>query len=365
MKQIWSFVLTGGPCSGKTTGLSTIEQELSQRGYFVLIVPEAATELISTGIRPFGGSLDVFHFQCAVFEKQLYNEKLYRHYARLIPHNKIVIIHDRGIMDGKAYLENEQFKQILSGSCMDEISARDRYDGVFHLVTAANGAESFYTLSNNAARMETPEAARKADDLTIRSWNGHPHLRIIDNSTDFEGKMNKLISGIYSLLGEPSPIQIQRKFLIQMPKSYLNFSVPITSVDIVQTYLKSNGNIERRIRQRGQNGSFSYYYSEKEELDNFARKSYEKKISQKDYISYLAEMDNSIHPIVKKRLCFVYNSQYFAIDIFNFSDNLALMEIELTPQNSSVDIPDFINVIKEVTNDTLYRNFILAKSQTL
>ena len=39
MKQIWNFVLTGGPCSGKTTALSTIEQELSSRGYYVLIVP--------------------------------------------------------------------------------------------------------------------------------------------------------------------------------------------------------------------------------------------------------------------------------------------------------------------------------------
>ena len=32
-----------------------------------------------------------------------------------------------------------------------------RYDAVFHLVTAAQGAERFYTLENNQARSETPE----------------------------------------------------------------------------------------------------------------------------------------------------------------------------------------------------------------
>ena len=36
----------------------------------------------------------------------------------------------------------------------------DRYDAVFHLVTAAKGAEEFYTLSNNQARTETIEQAR-------------------------------------------------------------------------------------------------------------------------------------------------------------------------------------------------------------
>lgn len=69
MKQVWTLVLTGGPCSGKTTGLATIEQELTNRGYYVLIVPETATELISTGIRPFGNSLELLPFQYIVFEK--------------------------------------------------------------------------------------------------------------------------------------------------------------------------------------------------------------------------------------------------------------------------------------------------------
>ena len=41
--QLWEFVLTGGPCAGKTTALSVIEQVLSKKGFKVIIVPETAT----------------------------------------------------------------------------------------------------------------------------------------------------------------------------------------------------------------------------------------------------------------------------------------------------------------------------------
>jgi hypothetical protein len=38
---------------------------------------------------------------------------------------------------------------------MDTGSCREaRYDAVLHLVTAASGAEAFYSLGNNAARTE-------------------------------------------------------------------------------------------------------------------------------------------------------------------------------------------------------------------
>jgi hypothetical protein len=47
-----------------------------------------------------------------------------------------------------------------------------RYDGVFHLVTAAIGAEKFYTLANNTARSETPEQV-------ISSLSPHPVLLLI------------------------------------------------------------------------------------------------------------------------------------------------------------------------------------------
>jgi len=47
--NITRILLTGGPCAGKTTALAAISQDLSQLGYKVLIVPEAATLIMKGG----------------------------------------------------------------------------------------------------------------------------------------------------------------------------------------------------------------------------------------------------------------------------------------------------------------------------
>ncbi len=53
------------------------------------------------------------------------------------------------------------------------------------------------------------------DTKLISCWTGHPHFRVIDNSTDFETKINRLIVEIKTFLGEPIPYETERKFLIK------------------------------------------------------------------------------------------------------------------------------------------------------
>lgn len=57
-----------------------------------------------------------------------------------------------------------------------------RYDAVVHMVTAADGAEPFYTLDNNAVRTEGVAKAIEMDRRTLDCWTGHEHLYIVDNS---------------------------------------------------------------------------------------------------------------------------------------------------------------------------------------
>ena len=47
--NITRILLTGGPCAGKTTALAAISQDLTQLGYKVLVVPEAATMIMKGG----------------------------------------------------------------------------------------------------------------------------------------------------------------------------------------------------------------------------------------------------------------------------------------------------------------------------
>lgn len=75
-----------------------------------------------------------------------------------------VILYDRGVMDPKAYMDNECWQTILDENNWNIVYLRDkRYDVVVHLVTAADGAEKFYTLENNQARYEDVPTAIKVD----------------------------------------------------------------------------------------------------------------------------------------------------------------------------------------------------------
>ena len=69
-----------------------------------------------------------------------------------------VILLDRGVGDGAAYVDADTWAQILSNVGLTPEQVTARYDCVIHLVTAAVGAPGAYTVENNAARMETAEA---------------------------------------------------------------------------------------------------------------------------------------------------------------------------------------------------------------
>lgn len=156
------------------------------------------------------------------------------------------------------------------------------------------------------------------------------------------------------------PIEIERKYLIKRPsKDELAKIKSMTKVSIMQTYLHSDDpTIERRVRQRGDGKNFSYYYTEKREISGISRSENERKISQEEYISLLLEGEKRIR---KDRYCFVYNNQYFELDIYPEWESEAILEIELTTESQSVDIPGWIHVIKEVTDDPAYKNKNLAK----
>ena len=359
--KINKIVLTGGPCAGKTTALNWINNYFSKRGHTVLFVPETATELISNGVTPWGCESN-YEYQKLQFRLQKVKEDITMK-AALGMNNKILIVCDRGILDNKAYMKALEFKRLLKEYNTKEVRERDSYDAVFHLVTAAKGKEEVYTLSNNTARTESIEQARILDDKIIAAWTGHPHFRIIDNSTDFENKLERLLKEIASFLGEPEPLEIERKFLIYFPNIKELENMPnCTKVDITQTYLKSNDDVERRIRARGIDGDYLYYLTEKRKISNIKRIEVERKLTQDEYLQLLMEADNKLHTIHKTRYCLSANNMYFEIDIYPEWSNQAILEIELRDEDEKVVIPDYIKVIEEVTDNDNYKNYQMAKN---
>lgn len=361
-KEIVRIVITGGPCAGKSTALSRIEEEIGKLGYKVVYVNESATELILNGVN-YQTSKNAFNFQINVLKLQTLKEQFYLDACKRMDHNKILLVCDRGFADSKAFVSNEEFDKLLKQLNFDFIAERDKYDAVFHLVTAANGAKEFYSLENNLARSETAEQAIIQDNKLISCWTGHPHFRVIDNSTNFEEKINRLINEIKSFLGEPTPFEIERKFLIDLPDIKKLKSMPnVSEVNIIQTYLDSdNPNEEVRVRQRCKDGTFIYTLTTKINVDNLKRIETEKRISEKEYVNYLTYANTKLKQIKKTRYLLLCDNIYFEIDVYPNSKKHAICEIELSDENQTICFPSFIKVVREVTNEAEFKNVNLAK----
>ncbi len=361
-KQITKIVITGGPCAGKTTAMSWIQNAFTKLGYAVLFVDETATQLITGGAAPWLNTSNR-DFQLHLLQLQQAKEKAFSEIGMTMKADKILVVCDRAAMDNCAYMTEQDFGWVIKQMNTSKIQLRDQYDAVFHLVTAAKGAEKYYTLANNQARTETVEEAAALDDKLIAAWTGHPHLRIIDNSTGFEEKMLRLIKEISSFLGEPTPMEIERKYLIERPHLHLLEQMSnCVKVDIVQTYLKSDDPAEeRRIRQRGSNGSYICFMTRKRKVSGAKRVEIEKRLSQEEYISLLVEADPAYRPIHKTRYCLSENGLYHEIDNPPEWKDKAIMEIELYSEDQEIIFPDSIDVIREVTDDPAFSNHELAR----
>jgi len=129
---------------------------------------------------------------------------------------KSIVLCDRGLMDAGAYMNDQGWQDLLRQTDWEETELRDgRYDRVLHLVTAAIGAEAFYTGANNAARLETAEEAAWLDGEIANMWVGHQHVSVIDNSTGFEDKIDRAVQAICKHVGVASPTGHRRHFLIR------------------------------------------------------------------------------------------------------------------------------------------------------
>lgn len=367
------IVLTGGPCGGKTTAMTKLTERLQGFGFRVIVVPEVATAVFGGGITLANCTeQQVAQIEVAMLRLQMSLEDQFIHAAEAhtMP---TVLLFDRGCLDYKAYMPEPMWQGILDAlGGLSEVDLRDgRYDAVIHMVTAADGAAEFYSLDNNAIRTETPERAVELDGGLQRVWTGHPHLRVIDNSTDFEGKVQRAIQAVCRVTGVPEPLEIEKKY--RLKKSGLQFmSFPSTKVEIEQMYLLD----QSRIRRRGVEGYYAagvwvpqpawvYTRTVKRERPEGGRYETEERITAWEYKEMSMQRDKSRAVIKKTRTCFLDGGRYFELDEFHaphWIKGVLLLELELDhdDQSATVDIPSYLEVTDDVTEDSEWSNFALA-----
>ena len=362
MKTIKKIVFTGGPCSGKTTFMSRAEEIFGERGYRVIIDNESATDLISGGISP--ATLGMYEFQKYVVSLQLAKEKICLQAAEEIEGDKVLMLIDRALLDNESYVGHDAYCKILEDFDINYDEINSRYDMVVHLVTSAKGKEEAYSFSTNASRYETIDQARSMDDTALEAWKNHPNRVVVGNETDFEVKMRKAIQSIFEYLGDEKPVEKFKKYLVEIDENVLeslknetNFS----HVHIVQHYLNSTVGNERRIRKRERNGSTLYYYTEAKVITTNERIKKDRIISERQYFEYMPEADSKLKPIDKERYSFIYDGHFFKLDVFRFDQTKGLLSLQLPEEE--IKLPSYIKVIKEVTDNSDYKNYNLAQTE--
>lgn len=362
MKEIKRIVLTGGPCAGKTTALVRVIEHFSGLGYKVFTIPEVPTMFTQAGMNYLTDNPDFFYEgEKATLEIQLALEDKFMKMAQVCK-APAVIVCDRGTMDISAYMKPDTWQEITKAVGTSTPQLRGRYDAVLHLVSAADGAEQFYTTSNNASRNESADEeglriARMLDKKVIEAWTGHPHLRVINNNVDFDRKLNRVLKEISNVLELPQPIEEERKYIVEligeMPDSIES--------EITQTYLVAEPGSEVRLRRRGWDGKYVNVHTNKKKVSGSEEIVTERQVSNALYESLLQQADPYRQTIRKLRKSFIWKGQFFELDTYHgHLEGLVILETKGIAYHEDVKFPPFLKVIKDITGDMEYYNYNLA-----
>ncbi|CAO1318798.1 unnamed protein product [Diamesa tonsa] len=372
-KRVYKLVLTGGPCGGKTTGQARLCTFFENLGWKVFRVPETATVLLSGGIKFSDLSNDeAYKFQENLLRTMIQIENTYFELGASCKRNCLIIC-DRGVMDASAYIDNDKWERLKSNNNWNEIELRDnRYNQIVHMVSAANGAEDFYSIEDHACRSEGVGLARDLDYKSAAAWIGHPYFDVIDNSTDFETKVNRMIESVCQKLGIDTGDRLlntsrKLKYLVECELVDKDFP-PYQDFNVCHHYLQSSGKrCQTRLRKRGQNGHWSYIHTTRRPHVHGQSIEVKTQLSQRDYLNMLAQRDDAHFTILKKRRCFLVNNQYFQLDIYQDPchprcKGLMLLETYTSLEGESLkkSMPQFLKITKEVTGEAAYSMFNLS-----
>ena len=363
LPDIKKIVLTGGPCAGKTTALVKITEYFSGFGYKVFNVPEVPTIYSTAGWNYLTPNRKLYYQgERAILETQLALENQFMKLAEVCE-DPVLVVCDRGAMDISAYIKPEEWEEITHMAGTNSEALRESYDAVLHLVSAADGAEQYYTTATNATRYEQANEeglriARELDKKVIEAWTGHPHLRVINNHDDFDNKIKRVLTEISKVVGLPQPVQEERIFRVEIIGEIPECSESL----ITQTYLVAEPGSEVRLRRREWSGG---------KVVNVHRS--KKRISETEVIETERQVDNNLYEqmlqqadpyrvtIHKKRQSFIWKGQFFQIDTFQDPvSNLVMMETKGISEQETVNFPPFVKVLEDVTGNPKYLNYNIA-----
>ncbi|MBO5096405.1 MAG: AAA family ATPase [Bacilli bacterium] len=350
--KVLKIVLTGGPRAGKTSLIPIIKEKLEkQENSYVIIVPETATELAKMGIRPSTDKEKTLVFQDIIYTLQKAKEDAIEKIIKTYPDNsKVYVIFDRGILDNRAYLNEEEFDDILNCYNDAELRIVDNYDAVYGLCSSSH-IEGQYETESNEARYEDEEEAKCVDDRTIESWKLHRNYKIIDATDSFKQKENLILQSLTNLCEEKDK-KTFRRFIFNEPfdmnilKKYN--AKKIQGIDYYMNYYDKNILF---IGEKRKYKDFCSYNMKLKTYDNDKEITFkEKTLSDIDFNDLLNY--NKIDRIIYKTVyTFINNRQVWRLIL---SDGKYFLEVETSLQHPEITLPKELNNAIEISNEVYY-----------
>lgn len=390
-QKIFKIVLSGGPCAGKTTLLNKINREsLAVPKLKVIMAPEAATFLKNSGINYKDAGADST-FQELILRQQISSEDAAfitaQNYLLANQDHTVIILCDRGIMDGEAYFDSpSDFDVILNRYALNREICYNRYDAVIYMHSAAVGARDFYTTSDGTPRDESPEEAAKLDEKGLNAWLGiGDKLFRVTNDFDFNKKLDVAIGHIYKVANLNIPKTICRRYIVNVPEMWeLNsisrhFEMAMDKTIFIRPTGK-NPKMYESIRIRKSGESFYYQLNQQRWDDNIEHPVTHEKcevavfdgtfnLSEKEVVSKLYDIDTAV-PCLDRMVYSFYLSEavYCELNVFNCNRKRAYLKAFFDCSSENIDahveksLYPFFGNINEVTYQKKYCDYEIART---
>ena len=156
--------------------------------------------------------------------------------------------------------------------------------------------------------------------------------------------------------------EIERKFLIDYPDTAALAALEGCRVKRVeQTYLTAPEGETRRVRKVREGERVRYVFTLKKRISMIRAIEEERELTADEYAALLTEADPALRPIHKTRYAIPHGGKVAEIDVYDFWQDRATLEVELESESEVWQLPPYVRVLREVTEDARYKNVNLAR----
>jgi len=373
--NVFRICITGGPCAGKTSCLNILKERFSSN-FIVYRLPELATILFEGGVTLLPSAYS--EEEHAIFIEELVRTQMCieDHFDKIAQLQKkdVVLLIDRGVLDNFAYCTPDVKKVVLERNNWDEEQLRDtRYNAVVHLVTAADGADKFYSLTNNSARSEGLDEARALDKATRGVWRGHRNHIIIGNTFEsFEAKITSAYIQLCETLHFTPIPTFNRKYLLKGNPN-LDSSEFDSFCEFTDTYTfmrnKSKDHLIWVLKRSFKDSSalnMLIYVDRTLASTNSERIEVTSEISYKLYEEYLKLRDPQRNDVVKNVIWAQKQSRVFEIENYSALGNSNCWVLRTFYQNElpndDLEAVTWVDIQRDITDDEQYFTYSLSKN---